>query len=405
MIFANRRCLLMAALATALMGSAAARAAAELTLDVTRLDGTVFRGELRQAGPVLLFQTARGEEALAWEDILSLTPIREPSAAPPPQPGEFPLRINLSDGASILARLVEDDGGGNPTIAFGDGLAARLQPSAIHSIIVTRVTDPARAQIAKMLAEPDPPQDMVVAAQGDRVVMLNGRLAGLSHAHVSFNWNDREVRLPWDRVAAIRLARTTARGASCRIALLGEQTLAGRVLSADADRLTLQSGTLGKLELPWNDILRIDCAGDRLTFLSSLKPTQYEFTPWFHKRWQYALDRTLLGGPIRLGGRTYSHGVAMHSRAVLTYSIGGAFRQFAATAGVPDEMDTRGRVDMFVVGDGRKLWEALDVRGGQPPLDVLVDVAGVRELALVVDYGEDLDLSDHAVWAMARLIK
>jgi hypothetical protein len=36
---------------------------------------------------------------------------------------------------------------------------------------------------------------------------------------------------------------------------------------------------------------------------------------------------------------------------------------------------------------------------------VSVDVAGVRELALEVDYDADLDLSDQAAWGFARLIR
>ncbi|NUQ48647.1 MAG: NPCBM/NEW2 domain-containing protein [Phycisphaerae bacterium] len=181
--------------------------------------------------------------------------------------------------------------------------------------------------------------------------------------------------------------------------------IAGRVVSGDGRRLSVQSPTLGRVELGWEDVARIDCAGDRLTFLSDLRPTRYEFTPLFHKRWAFASDRSLLGGPLRLGGRTYSRGVAMRSRAVLTYSVAGEFRQFAAAVGISDEMEQRGRADVAVIGDGRTLWDARDLRGGQPPREVLIDVSGVQELTLVVDYGGDLDLADHVIWALARLIR
>ncbi|RMF82449.1 MAG: hypothetical protein D6744_06075 [Planctomycetota bacterium] len=60
---------------------------------------------------------------------------------------------------------------------------------------------------------------------------------------------------------------------------------------------------------------------------------------------------------------------------------------------------------MKVVGDGQVLWESPSVRGNQPPQELLVDVTGVRRLTLVVDYGADLDLSDHVIWALPRVMR
>jgi hypothetical protein len=68
-------------------------------------------------------------------------------------------------------------------------------------------------------------------------------------------------------------------------------------------------------------------------------------------------------------------------------------------------MGERGCVSMRVFGDGEVLWEATQVRGGQTAREFIVDVGGVQRLVLVVDYGEDLDLSDHAAWGSARLIR
>jgi len=95
----------------------------------------------------------------------------------------------------------------------------------------------------------------------------------------------------------------------------------------------------------------------------------------------------------------------MHSRAALIYALNGRYRQFAAVVGIADEMAERGDVTVAVVGDGRILWEAKGVRGGETPREVLVDISGVKELGLHVDFGGQLDLSDHVCWAFARVIR
>ena len=74
-------------------------------------------------------------------------------------------------------------------------------------------------------------------------------------------------------------------------------------------------------------------------------------------------------------------------------------------AGILDEMEDRGNVTMRVLGDGGLLWQRENVRGGAQPERVVIAVTGVYELTLAVDFGRDLDLSDHAAWAFARLIR
>ncbi|HMQ14522.1 MAG TPA: NPCBM/NEW2 domain-containing protein [Phycisphaerae bacterium] len=375
--------------------------AEERFVDITRLDGTSLSGELRQVFPVILLKVASGDEALNWSDVLSLTPR---GSQPRESAARGPFHVTLADGSSIDARIVAA-GDGRAALGFGDGQLARLDLSAIRSIVAVRPPEAARQQVETALASAQPNEDLAVVAQGDRTVTLNGALREVLPTHAVFSWNGRDLRLPLERVAALRLARPTPRGADCRVTLTSREVIAGRVVSGDDRRLSVQSATLGRVELSWEGVMRIDCAGDKLTFLSDLRPARYDFTPLFHKRWPFASDRSLLGGPLRLGGRTYSRGVAMRSRAVLTYAVAGEFRQFAATVGVSDEMEQHGWADVAVLGDGRTLWAARDLRGGQPAREVLIDVSGVHELTLFVDYGGDLDVADHVIWALARLIR
>ena len=57
------------------------------------------------------------------------------------------------------------------------------------------------------------------------------------------------------------------------------------------------------------------------------------------------------------------------------------------------------------MGDGKTWLDGGASTGRDHERDVIVDGRGVKTLTLIVDYGLDLDLSDHAVWGDARLLK
>ena len=59
---------------------------------------------------------------------------------------------------------------------------------------------------------------------------------------------------------------------------------------------------------------------------------------------------------------------------------------------------------VVISGDGNPLFEA-DVRGSDPPRELDLDVTDVRDLEILVDFGGDLDISDHLDLAEARVIK
>ncbi|MCH8146858.1 MAG: NPCBM/NEW2 domain-containing protein, partial [Planctomycetes bacterium] len=82
-----------------------------------------------------------------------------------------------------------------------------------------------------------------------------------------------------------------------------------------------------------------------------------------------------------------------------------AYERFAATIGIDDFVRPGGSVVFRVIGDGRVLFESGEITGRDAPRAIRVDMVGVKLLTLLVDLGEGLDLSDHADWAGARLIR
>ena len=107
---------------------------------------------------------------------------------------------------------------------------------------------------------------------------------------------------------------------------------------------------------------------------------------------------------MRLGGKQFSKGLALHSRTEAVYYLPGRFRRFCAVAGIDDDFRPRGNVRMILRGEGKTLWEAT-LAGAEQPRAIDVDVTGVRRLTILVDFTGDLDAAGHAILGDARVSK
>ncbi|MHC4094159.1 MAG: NPCBM/NEW2 domain-containing protein, partial [Planctomycetota bacterium] len=83
----------------------------------------------------------------------------------------------------------------------------------------------------------------------------------------------------------------------------------------------------------------------------------------------------------------------------------GQFERFCATIGIDDSVRPRGNVVFRASGDDNVLFDSGLIGGSDEPQDIRLAVQGVSELTLMVDYGEQMDLADHADWAAARVIR
>ena len=114
-------------------------------------------------------------------------------------------------------------------------------------------------------------------------------------------------------------------------------------------------------------------------------------------------DKSAFGGPLSLlmkegdsaaaqaAARIFPKGLALRSRSEIVYRLPAGFQRFIAIAGID-------------LGDDRMLLET-EVTGDQPPQPIQLDIANVKRLKIVVDYGQNVDTGDWLNLCDARIAK
>jgi NPCBM/NEW2 domain/PA14 domain/Glycosyl hydrolases family 39 len=110
------------------------------------------------------------------------------------------------------------------------------------------------------------------------------------------------------------------------------------------------------------------------------------------------------GRTITLNGKTYSKGLGVHSDSELVYRLDGQYNEFRADIGIDDEVGSYGAVVFQIFADGQKLFDSGLMKGDSATQQVRVNLAGRKELRLVVTQGDDTMFCDHADWANALLV-
>jgi NPCBM/NEW2 domain len=375
----------------------AALALAAPPVDVLRADGQRVRGELRQSHPALVLLTESGVVEIDWPTVMEVQTVPPPSVAAAAACSTG-LRFELVDGSRFCGR-VASAAEATVDVTLADDQRARFAPAALR-----RIVQPHAAARGDSPSPEAAQQDRVIVSNGQKEAVIDGVLVRVEADGALFRWKERERLIRWDVLVDLRLARPLDSPAAALVHLRRGDRFAGRIVAGDAEHITLRSSAFDSLKLAWTEIERIECSSDQTTFVSAMQPLAYEFEALLGRRWELGLDRSLLGGSLRIGGREIPRGIAMHSRARVAYSAGG-FRRFVASVGIDAAAGRQGDAAVAVLGDGKVLFQEVHVRSGDEPREVSVDLDGVRVLELVVEYGADLDLGDHVIWGMARLVR
>lgn len=170
-------------------------------------------------------------------------------------------------------------------------------------------------------------------------------------------------------------------------------------------RFKATTGTGLPIEWVADELLRVDYSLGRIEFLSDLKPSVSQHTPFFDTAWPVYRNRSPFGSKkLQIMDQPYSKGLAVHSKTVLHYDLSQSYRQFETSIGIEDQAGPLGDAMVRMRADDNLVFESR-VRAGEQPLAVSIAVERVKTLILEVDYGEYLDLGDWVVFGNARLVK
>ncbi|MFP4057879.1 MAG: NPCBM/NEW2 domain-containing protein [Candidatus Brocadiia bacterium] len=381
------------AVSAAARGLGAQPAATAITVEGRRIEGRLVDVE---PAPAVVLQTEEGRRRMACGDLLAL---RLGDAQPSPRADH--IRVALRQGGQLRGRL---RGGGEH--------AVELESAALGSVACPLGAIASIAFAQEPAGEPPEP-----AQKADRLVLLNGEtiegtVKSIDATGVAFRAEHLgEVELGFDRVVAATFASQGGReaprpeGVVAIVRADDGTAVAGRLRGLEEGRLKVDALFGPALAFDIAAVLELEFRGGRLVYLSDLEPAKVEETPFFDLVWHYHRDRSVDGHPLRIGERTYSKGLGVHTRCELTYALEGDYQRFLADVGIDEEMGERGNACVRVLVDGEVRFERESLRGSDGPVAVAVDLEGARELTLVADFGAELDIGDHVDWANARLIR
>jgi hypothetical protein len=392
--------------------------AAEVT--VSPLQGPSFRGTLVQLLPDELVVESSGEsQSLPLDELRRVDFIRsDPSAET-----SGPIQVKLTDGSLLRGRSfrVADS---QATLGQGEEEVWKIPTRSIAHVGFREYGDAALRDRFGELAGATYSQDtLIFRRESEGTVTLDtlqGVLYDVRDDGVDFLFDGERISPRRERVDGLVYFHPARTGsAPPTICLVRDQSGS----QWQAAKLTWRNGGLEletvagvRVDLPLEELQSLDFAAGNLVYLSELEPEQVVWRPFFESRVDSGLlerryaprrDQSFDGGPLRMLGESYEKGLSLRSHTTLVYRVGSDFRRFRARMGMDDlarNSAVTSSVLFTISGDDRVLWEG-EVLATDSPLDLDLEITGVRRLKLTVDFGDDLDIADFLNLADARFTK
>ena len=382
------------------------------SVTLVHIDGSTTIGEWMGSpdGKTIELKEAAAARSISIDDLAAIIWMKAIETDPIGDVG-----FHLFDGGYLSGVLVRGDSshaaetivaktrlGSATKIPFAKLAAVRFHPVG---------TAPVAAELFRAALKDRLPAHDVLVSRGDAMGKpprsLRGTLIALDESTGSFRFGGRTRKFQVAKMYGVVLAVGVDAAPSypATIEFTDGSRISGEVVSANGDSVRLAASVGFDVDVALTDVARITFRSERVVYISDLTPTAERVEGRLHRPWPVRRDRSVAGGPLSIGGRTFEKGLGVHSRTELTYDLARAYQTFAATIGIDDSVGDRGSVVFRILGDGVQRFASGAVAGRHEGESIIVDVSGVSKLTLLVEYGAGLDLSDHADWADARLIK
>ena len=335
--------------------------------------------------------------------------------------------VELVDGSVLPATSFSVQGGQAELVPAG-AAAVKLAVRLVRSVRFKQQNAEQRSEWDKIRGS-RARSDLIAIRKADRIDYIKGVLREVDAKTVQFELDGERIPVAIEKVEGLIYHQTGVVDLAPELFRVTDgygTRLAGASLTATADSVRFTTSTGVQIERRYNDLRQLDFSAGKIVYLSDVMPQAVEWTPFFEapqlseslqEFYRPKMDRALTRGKssdkegklqlmVDEEGTiaTFDKGIAMHSRSSIKFDVPVDVRRFRALVGIDARVRQHGHVRFVVRGDGGELYAA-DVSGTGLPSDVSIDITGVRQLELFVDFGKNLDVGDHLNLCNARLIK
>jgi len=314
----------------------------------------------------------------------------------------------LADGGRLSGRLT-GQGEERITVDVEIGEGTELPLSSLAGIWFgsSAAGKEGRARFDETMADRLPGKDVLLIWRDNQLNAVRGSIMSLGPEGGQVLINQREFE--FKREVLIGIAFAAGVGSPSRgpvtARLADGAGFAGTLIEANTTQLTMSASFGARVILPLEHVAQLRFESDRVVSLSDLTPVGNASAGRLLAARDARFDRNVMNRPLSINGVTYTKGLGVHANSRLEYALDATYETMAAAIGIDDAVRPRGSVVYRIEGDGRELFNSGLVTGRDDGRNIVVDVRGLSRLALVVEDGDGLDVSDFADWAGARLIK
>lgn len=397
----------------------------DASAEAQTLRGDVVRGALVELNErQMIVSTPEKKVTIPTSDLQQIRLGAIKPAAKPPA-----AWVELVDGSELLASDFAIKAGESRVVLVGGG-EVKLSARALRSVRFQEQSPALAAEWSKIRLRPAA-SDLAVLRKKERLDFLEGVLQEIDGIAAMFRMDDEVIRISRAKLEGLVFFPPQEKPAAPAALVVGND---GMRFQAQAFSLTdqgLKLSTPSGLQLvrPLASLASLDFAAGKIVYLSDLEPQLAQWTPYFSggklseplsKLFRPRRNQALLYGEtagddgalqLRFAGengvptiRSFAKGLALHSSSRVVFDLTEEFRHLKAIAGIDARLGQQGNVRLRIEGDGRELFSA-SISGNDPPRPIDVELKGVKQLVLTVDFGEQLDVGDYLNLCDARLVR
>ncbi|MDZ4820896.1 MAG: NPCBM/NEW2 domain-containing protein [Planctomycetota bacterium] len=318
--------------------------------------------------------------------------------------------LELTDGTRLPLQSYEA-AKGEVSAVDTTGAAWKFPTKLVRSVRFGNLTDPNATLPADEAAG-----DRIGIRKSESVDFLEGAIGDVTKEAVQFQIEGETIPVNRSKVDSLiyyHRATEAEPVVGCLVEDISGARLSSKSVEITDGKLLVHLLSGQDVERPLDIVQKIDFSFGKLSYLSDLPFESVKWTPFFDlgksstaiaKFFEPRRDRGREQSTLRLAGKEYKRGLSLTSRTEVVFKVPAKAKRLKALAGIDDTVRPQGNVVLVISGDGKQLYKG-QINGKDKPVDLDLDLSGVRRLTVLVDFGEDLDFGDHLNLCEARIVK